>query len=404
MTMMFFWLTVIVLLLIAVALFIMPTIRKPDIQADIDRDEINKAYYEQRLVELNNDEEQGVIAEREVMVAELQHNLLEDIPAAGGAIAKPAPLNQVLLIPGVLLLLVVSLGLYLYSGGLGQVTQWQQVMKEMPDLRKRADIGQLSTQEDIARFGLGLRTDLLSDPTNVRDWTMLGLAGLKLGNGDMALQAYEKAYELAPNDSYIQIIYAKLLTRSNDPSDVQEANSILKKLLKTDPDNVDALSALAMNAFGQGNFNEAITAWEKVLTLIPADAKGIEVIKNSLAYAKAQVTSNGYKLSVNLTLSPELVSKLPTEGSILITVTDGETTTPVAVKQLPLSQFPLELSLDDSNSMMPVRLLSSLKQVKIKATITSNNSSDNQRIVGESTVFPFSGKETVDVIIGHVNE
>lgn len=404
MTMMFFWLTVTVLLLIAVALFIMPTIRKPDIQADIDRDEINKAYYEQRLVELNNDEEQGVIAERDVMVAELQHNLLEDIPAAGSVIAKPAPLNQVLLIPGVLLLVVVSLGLYLYSGGLGQVTQWQQVMKEMPDLRKRADSGQLSTQEDIARFGLGLRTDLLSDPTNVRDWTMLGLAGLKLGNGDMALQAYEKAYELAPNDSYIQIIYAKLLTRSNDPSDVQEANSILKKILKTDPENVDALSALAMNAFGQGNFNEAIAAWEKVLTLIPADAKGIEVIKNSLAYAKAQVTSNGYKVSVNLTVSPELVSKLPTEGSILITVTDGETTTPVAVKQLPLGQFPLELSLDDSNSMMPTRLLSSLKQVKIKATITSNNPSDNQKIVGKSNVFPFSGKETVDVIIGHINE
>ncbi|MDR0806742.1 MAG: c-type cytochrome biogenesis protein CcmI [Enterobacteriaceae bacterium] len=402
--MMAFWLAIIVLMVIAAALFIVPTTRKSNADADNDRDAINKSYYQQRLIELDQDEEQGVIAERETMVAELQHTLLEDIPAGQSTVVKRAAHHRVLLLPGVALIFIVSIGLYLHTGGLGQVMQWQQIMQEMPNLRKRADTGQLSAPEDIARFALGLRTDLLSDPTNVRDWTMLGLAGLKLGNGEMALQSYQKAYELAPNDSYIQIIYAKLLTRSDDPNDIQQAAAILKNMLKADPDNVDALSALAMNAFGQGRFNEAIGAWEKLLTLLPADAKGIDVIKSSLAYAKEQVIANGYKLGIKLALAPELVSHLPAQGMILITVTDGESPVPVAVKQLPLSSFPLELSLDDSNAMMASRLLSSLKQVKIKVTITSNDQADKQLLVGESDIRPFSGKETVDVTVGRITQ
>ncbi len=398
-----FWLTIIVLLLISSALLIIPALRKPNGKDETSRDAINKAYYQQRLNELSDDEDQGVVTDRETLVAELQHNLLEDIPE-GQSQSAQAPFNKMTLVPGVLLLVVVSLGLYLNTGGLAQVMQWQQVMKEMPELRQRADNGQLSSPEDIARFGLGLRTNLLSDPTNVRDWTMLGLAGLKLGDGGMALQSYEKAYALAPNDAYIQIIYAKLLTRSNDPNDIKDAAKILKKMIAADPNNVDALSALAMNAFGQGDFNQAIAAWEKVIALSPADAKGLDVIKSSLAYAKSQVAANGSKVSVVLTLSPEVQKQLPAQGSILIAVTDGKSPIPIAVKQLPLGVFPLELSLDDSNAMMPSRLLSELKQVKITATITSDDIADTRRLSGESEVHPFSGNETISLTVGHFKQ
>ncbi|WP_159567133.1 c-type cytochrome biogenesis protein CcmI [Budvicia diplopodorum] len=398
-----FWLTIIILLLIASALLVIPALRKPDDKQQNDRDAINKVYYQQRLNELNADEDQGVVADRETLVAELQHNLLEDIPEDRAKVSS-VPLSKMTLVPGVLLLVVVSLGLYMNTGGLAKVLQWQQIMKEMPDLRHRADTGQLSAPEDIARFGLGLRTDLLSEPKNVRDWTMLGLAGLKMGDSAMALQAYEKAYQLAPDDAYIQIIYAKLLTRSNNPNDSQEAAKILKRMLTADPNNIDALSAIAMNAFGQGDFNQAIAAWEKVIALSPADAKDLDVIKNSLAYAKSQITASGSKLSVTLTLSPDMQKYLPANGRILIAVTDGESRVPVAVKQLPLGQFPLELSIDDSNSMMPARLLSSLKQVKISAKITSGDEADTKALSGESEIHSFTANEKIDLTIGHFKQ
>lgn len=276
-----FWLIVALLLVAATALFILPMLKGPNKKADADRDALNKAFYQQRLNELEVDEALGVISERDVMVAELQHNLLEDIPAKKDT-RQSGRVSRAALLPGVVLLCVVSIGLYMHTGAMTQVSQWQQVMTSMPEMRKKADAGLLNEPEDIARFALGLRTELLTDPTNVSDWAMLGLAGLRLGNGEIALRSYEKAYELSPNDGYIQIIYAKLLTRSNNPDDIVEATRILKALLKTDPENTEALSALAMSAFGQGNFHEAIAAWEKLLTLMPADAKGIDVIRQSL--------------------------------------------------------------------------------------------------------------------------
>lgn len=398
-----FWLIVALLLVAATALFILPMLKGPNKKADADRDALNKAFYQQRLNELEVDEALGVISERDVMVAELQHNLLEDIPAKKDT-RQSGRVSRAALLPGVVLLCVVSIGLYMHTGAMTQVSQWQQVMTSMPEMRKKADAGLLNEPEDIARFALGLRTELLTDPTNVSDWAMLGLAGLRLGNGEIALRSYEKAYELSPNDGYIQIIYAKLLTRSNNPDDIVEATRILKALLKTDPENTEALSALAMSAFGQGNFHEAIAAWEKLLTLMPADAKGIDVIRQSLTYAKSQVASSGVRLGVTLSISPEVASQMPKNGSVLITVTDGESTVPVVVKQVSAGEFPMRVELDDGSAMMPSRLLSSLKQVKITATITSSDKMDKLRMTGESRVYPFTGQETVDVTIEKIEQ
>ncbi len=75
------------------------------------RDELNKAIYRDRLSELAEDEAQGVIAERPELVKELQQNLLTDIPQQLGEVKNP--INRWVLLPGVVVLVVVAVGLYL---------------------------------------------------------------------------------------------------------------------------------------------------------------------------------------------------------------------------------------------------------------------------------------------------
>lgn len=75
------------------------------------RDELNKAIYRDRLSELAEDEAQGVIAERPELVKELQQNLLTDIPQPLGEVKNP--INRWVLLPGVVVLVVVAVGLYL---------------------------------------------------------------------------------------------------------------------------------------------------------------------------------------------------------------------------------------------------------------------------------------------------
>ncbi|RJF56348.1 c-type cytochrome biogenesis protein CcmI [Serratia inhibens] len=396
-----FWLIIIVLLVGAAALLVVPAMRQGKQGAATSRDALNKAFYQDRLNELEQDEEQGVVAERPELVKELQQNLLNDIP--GQQDVQTKPINRWALVPGVLLLVVVTLGFYLKTGGLAQVMDWQQVQAQMPELRARVanERAQPLSMEEIARLGLGLRTALQQDDRNINDWMMLGRVGMALNNATTATQAFAHAYQLDPNNLEVRLGYAEVLTRSNDPEDNKQATQMLRKMIAEDHANLRVLSLLAFNAFEQGDFKQAIGAWQVMLKLLPANDQRIEVLKRSIAQAKSQAGEETVKLNVNVTLSPEATNALPQQGTLVISVTDGANPVPVAVKQLPLSRFPLSFSLDDSNAMMPERLLSAQHQVKVRVRISHDGLATPQAgdWFGESELQNFSGKGQVSVQI-----
>jgi cytochrome c-type biogenesis protein CcmI len=396
-----FWLIIIVLLVGAAALLVVPAMRQSDKSTAASRDMLNKAFYQDRLHELEQDEDQGVVAERPEMVKELQQNLLNDIPGQQDAQAKP--INRWALVPGVALLVVVTLGFYLKTGGLAQVLDWQQVEAQMPELRARVanERAQPLSMEEIARLGLGLRTALQQDDRNINDWMMLGRVGMALNNATTATQAFAHAYQLDPNSLEVRLGYAEVLTRSNDPEDNKQATQMLRKMIAEDHTNLRVLSLLAFNSFEQGDFKQAIGAWQVMLKLLPAKDQRAEVIKRSIEQAKTQVSGETVKLGVNVTLSPQASNALPPQGTLVISVTDGANPVPVAVKQLPLSRFPLSFSLDDSNAMMPERLLSAQHQVKVRVRISQDGLATPQAgdWFGESALQNFSGKEQIDVQI-----
>ncbi|AGP45399.1 c-type cytochrome biogenesis protein CcmI [Serratia plymuthica] len=396
-----FWLIIIVLLAGAAALLVVPAMRQSKQGAATSRDALNKALYQDRLHELEQDEAQGVVAERPELIKELQQNLLNDIP--GQQDVQTKPITRWALVPGVLLLVVVTLGFYLKTGGLAQVMDWQQVQAQMPELRARVanERAQPLSMEEIARLGLGLRTALQQDDRNINDWMMLGRVGMALNNATTATQAFAHAYQLDPNNLEVRLGYAEVLTRSNDPEDNKQATQMLRKMIADDHTNLRVLSLLAFNAFEQGDFKQAIGAWQVMLKLLPANDQRTEVLKRSIAQAKSQAGEETVKLNVNVTLSPEATNALPQQGTLVISVTDGANPVPVAVKQLPLSRFPLSFSLDDSNAMMPERLLSALHQVKVRVRISHDGLATPQAgdWFGESELQNFSGKEQVSVQI-----
>lgn len=396
-----FWLMVIVLLVGAAALLVIPALCQSKESTAASRDALNKAFYQDRLGELEQDEQQGVVAERPAMIRELQQNLLNDIPRQQEGQGRP--INRWALVPGVLVLAVVAVGLYLKTGGLVQVRAWHQVESQLPELRKRVadERAQPLTQEEIARLGLGLRTALQDDDRNINDWMLLGRVGMALNNATTATQAFAHAYRLDPNNMDVRLGYAEVLTRSNDPQDNQQATDMLRKMAAEDHTNLRVFSLLAFNAFEQGDYQQAVSAWQVMLKLLPADDPRNEVIKRSIEQAKVQAGGETVKLVVNVTLSPEAAKALPQQGTLIVSVTDGVSPVPVAVKQLPLSRFPLSFSLDDSNAMMPERLLSALQQAKVRVRLSQDGLVTPQPgdWFGESALEKFSGKEQVSVQI-----
>ncbi|WP_312055871.1 c-type cytochrome biogenesis protein CcmI [Pantoea brenneri] len=395
-----FWITLLLLLLAACALFLAAGWRQRHASAG-DRDRLNQRFYHQRLSELAEDEDQGVVAERPVMERELQQTLLADVPPTQTVQAHSS--SRWILLPGLIVLLLVSLGTYLKVGGLAQLTGWMQVQQDYPALRARLmdPAAKPLTMEELARLQLGLRSALQSEPDNLNDWTMLGRLGMVLNNASIASQAFERALQLAPNDPGLKQDYAEVLTRSSDPQDNRQAALLLHELLKADRHNLRTLGLLAFNAFEQQQYDQAIDAWQTLLTLLPANDERRVMIARSIEQAKTAAGQQSSQLALSISLTPQAEKILPQGGVLYISVTDGVSPVPVAVKRLPLSHFPLSLTLDDSNAMMPDRLLSAQHQLQVRARI-SRDGSANARSgdwFGLSAVMPWDGHQQMAVEI-----
>lgn len=284
-----FWLIVTVLLVGATMLLVLPAMRQNKKTDALNRDALNKALYQDRLNELARDEAQGMIAQRSELVTELQQNLLNDIPKQQKE--QILPINRWALVPGVVLLVAISVGFYLKTGGLKQVMIWYQVDAQMPQLRERVANEQAEplSMEEIARFALGLRTALQHDSENINDWVMLGRASMANSDINTAIQAFARAYHLDPNNMQVRLGYAEVLTRSNDPLDNQQAATMLRAMVADDHTNIRVLSLLAFNAFEQGDYQRAIGAWQMMLKLLPTSDHRIDILKRSIEQAQAQL-------------------------------------------------------------------------------------------------------------------
>jgi len=392
-------LTLLALLIAACLLFVLAWHRNSGSVSD--RDTLNQTFYHQRLRELEEDEAQGVVAERPEMVRELQQTLLLDVPPHSAQAERQV--SRWVLLPGVLLLLAVSIGFYLKTGGLSQVLAWQQVNNELPALRAQVMDPQARplSMEQLARLALGIRSELQRDPTNLNDWMMLGRLGMVLNNASTASQAFRHALQLAPTDEQVRLSYAEVLTRSEDPQDNSQATAMLEEMARHDGSDLRVLGLLAFNAFGQQRYAQAISAWQKMLQLLPADDRRVLMIQRSIEQAKSASGKQNSQLALTVALSPAAEKMLPEGGVLYISVSDGNSPVPVAVKKLPLSHFPLSLTLDDSNAMMPQRLLSAQHQLQVRVRISRDGSANPQPgdWFGLSAVTPFAGQQQMAVEI-----
>ncbi|HBT30949.1 MAG TPA: c-type cytochrome biogenesis protein CcmI, partial [Erwinia persicina] len=348
------------------------------------------------------DEGQGVVADRPEMVRELQETLLLDIPQQ----TSPPQARQIsrwVLLPGAVILILVSLGVYFKTGGLQQVMVWQQVKNELPALRAQVMDPQARplSMEQLARLALGIRSGLQTDPGNLDDWKMLGRLGMVLNNAAMATQAFRHALQLAPGDLDVRLSYADVLTRSADPQDNREALMMLEPMAVQYPDSVQVQGLLAFNAYSQQDYAQAIASWNKMLSLLPEGDGRAVMIQRSIQQAKSASGKENSRLALTISLSPAAEKMLPKDGVLYISVSDGISQVPVAVKKVPLSHFPLSITLDDSNAMMPDRLLSAQHQVQVRVRISRDGSVNRSPgdWFGLSEILPFSGQQQLAVEI-----
>jgi len=337
---------------------------------------LNRSLYYRQLEELQRADEEGLVEEQQVLACELQQRLLQDIPE------EPLPSPATRSTRGVALwigALVVagSVALYWWLGAHKQVAKWLDVSQRLPEISRKVMAGdQPLSAADIQDFALALRTRLAASPEDARGWYLLGRLGMSQQQPSMALDALRRAYRLSPDDPQIVTTYAQLLALSGDHLLQQQAQALIGRLLEAHPDNLDGWSLYAFMAYEQKDYPLAVARWQQLLErLDPADARyqtvlqTIAVIRSKIA--DSEPVSTGPSYTVTVTLGEGI--DVPRKGFLFVFAQQvNGPPMPLAAKKLPLSSFPVTLSLSDADAMMPQFKLSQQSRFVVTARISED--------------------------------
>ncbi|HEY7866101.1 MAG TPA: c-type cytochrome biogenesis protein CcmI [Psychromonas sp.] len=430
-----FWLASILLVIIASALLTLPFIRSYKNRQQGDRrNQLNRALYEIRLTELESDEAQDLIVDKEILRTELQHNLLDDV------IDKETPENykksKMLWLPAVLILVLGSYGLYSSVGAYQQVDQWQSVMERYPDLQNKLfnDQDNRPSEQDLRDLMLGLRTQLSKNGNDPDGWLLYSRLAMVFKETDVALDAIKKASFLAPESLNIRLVDIQLKMQTGDPDLQNQAEYLLTQLLKEYPSELEAWSMYAFIALEKQDYTAAIQRWKKMQTLVEDNSPQADTLRDSIAYAQqqmkgAQTPNNVDNVMGNATgsvtdpdssienlpaaigatyrieISVDDKVKVPKNGFLFVYAQAvGGPPMPIAALKIKLPAFPAIIELSDANSMVKGVKLSDYPHFIIKARISVDGNASNSagQWQGQSESIAAGEKENIKVNVNKV--
>lgn len=268
------------------------------------RAEYDLNVFRDQLAEVERDAEQGLLgaAEAEAARLEIQRRMLAadaELRAQDGAQARPAGRLRAAAIAA--LVPVGGLLVYLVLG-----------TPQAPNVPFAArDIGAEQGRAAEAHEGQGLSGEqqaemaamvgrlaerLLKEPDNVDGWLLLGRSYLTLERVPDALNAFEKARQLAPGQPDVEIALAEAVMLSNGMKVTERAERILRDVHQRDAFEPKSRYYLGLMKAQQGDVRGALQDWADLVALSPADAPWVDVVRNQIARAANELNVDPAKV------------------------------------------------------------------------------------------------------------
>src|ERR1035437_9251976 len=123
----------------------------------------------------------------------------------------------------------------------------------------------LIEKKDYRRAVLEFKNALRAKPRDAEAYYQLGLADIGANDVREAVVCFGKAIELNPKHVGAQLKLAQLLASATKPKFLEEANKRLVSLLSDNPDNPDALNALALTELKLGKVQDGMVHLSRLL-------------------------------------------------------------------------------------------------------------------------------------------
>lgn len=279
---------------------------------------------------------------------------------------------------------------------------------------------QLSMQEAIKQ----LEQRLAQNPDDVDGQMLYARSQVSLKNYAKAVTAYRKSNELAPNETVILTELAEAIAlANNNRSFLGEPEGLLAKAVELDPSNQKALWLLGMTFYEHQDFEKTNELWTKLYAMMSDEAakkqlaQQLNDIRSKLGIAQisetqstAKVIATNSELNININLSDKLKENLKGKRALLYVYTKEAQgmPMPIAVIRQPLEQivkgFPIDLHMNDGNSLQPTRKLSDFQKIKIGARIsfTGNAMPQTGDLQSDELLIDLPYADTVQLLIDSV--
>ena len=382
-----FWMAAGLLLLVALSFLLIPVVRGRRAQSEEDRTALNVALYQERIAELQAQQEEGVLsaAQMDGGRAEAARELLADTEGVGpervSRLGKPLPLLAAILVP------VLALGLYLHFGASDKVEltrEFSQPPGSLAQMTERLERA-VKAQPDSAQSAYFLaRTYMAQDrPAD-------------------AARMFERAAKLAGRQPELLGQWAQALYFAGNKAWTPQIQGIAEEALKLDPKEVTSLGLMGINAFESQQFDQAVSYWTRLLAVLPPNDPSREALEGGIKRASDKLVQSGgtlenmqpvavqgARLKVRVTLSEALKAKVqPGDTVFVFARAVSGPPAPLAVKRVTVADLPVEVELTDADAMMPQLKLSNFAEVQLVARVSRAGQPTAGEWVGRSQPLP----------------
>ncbi|MDP1615456.1 MAG: c-type cytochrome biogenesis protein CcmI [Methylococcales bacterium] len=378
-----FLLIVGIMVLIAFA-FVLPPLWRQRPVAEADLDQRNILIARQRLAELKESRQSGVLsqAQYDEQLAELEQALSDDLDIESHVTTQASQ--------GRWMVYVLVVAIPLLAGSLYATLGTYQAIN--PEAEIAAANPATPSLEDIKKMVAKLAERMKANPGDLQGWVMLGKSYKYLQQYPQAAEALEQAYKLAGDRVDVLLQYADALAYANDQQLAGKPAELVFKALILEPDNVTGLWLAGMAKAQAGESAAAITLWRRLDKLLAPGSQEQQEVQGLLAKlesetpgvpadeppAQAAKTAD-IAIAVNVSLAPELQkSAAPGDTVFVYAQALSGPKMPLAIVKKQVSDLPLTVSLNDAMAMMPNMKLSNFANVKLLARISKSGNAMTQ--------------------------
>lgn len=376
-----FWMATGLLLMVALSFLLIPLLRGHRAQREEDRTALNVALYQERLSELQVQQEQGVlsVAQLQSARAEAARELLAD--TEGAEPARTSRLGKPLLVLAALLVPVLGLTGYLQLGASDRVELSREFARPPTSL---ADMTQR------------LERSVQAQPDSAENLYFLARSYMAQNRPGDAAQMFERSVALAGRQPELLGQWAQALYFASGKHFTPQVQALTDEALQADPKEVTSLGLLGIAAFETQRYQAAVDYWTRLLAALPADDASRSALEGGIARARDNLAKRpadaapapavkAKSIKIHVELAAALQGKVrPNDSVFIFARAINGPAAPLAVKRITAADLPAYVELSDADAMMPQLNLSNFAQVQLVARVSRAGQPTTGEWVGRS--------------------